>query len=42
LDFAEGSPVRKLTLVGGKTYSGNAAREFRPAKPFRFLPAKPE
>jgi penicillin V acylase-like amidase (Ntn superfamily) len=42
LDFAAGSPVKKLTLVGGKTYSGSAAGEFKPAEPFPFLPGKPE
>ena len=39
-DFNEGAPVKKLTLTGGKTYSGNAAAEFKPAQPFTFLPAK--
>lgn len=42
LDFKEGAPVKKLTLTGGKTYSGNAADEFKQAEPFKFLPAKPE
>ena len=41
-DFTEGAAVKKLTLTGGKTYSGNAAGEFKPAKPFEFLPAKGE
>lgn len=39
LDFKEGAPVKKLTLVGGKVYSGNAARHFERAEPFEFLPA---
>ena len=38
LDFGEGAEVKKLTLTGGKTYSGNAADKFEPAKPFAFLP----
>ena len=40
LDFQEGAPVKELTLVGGRAYSGNAAAEFKEAKPFEFLPAK--
>jgi penicillin V acylase-like amidase (Ntn superfamily) len=39
LDLKEGSPVRKLTLTGGKMYFGNAAAGFEPATPFRFFPA---
>jgi penicillin V acylase-like amidase (Ntn superfamily) len=39
LDLKEGAPVKKLTLVGGKTYSGSAASKFEPAEPFAFLPA---
>ena len=39
LDLSEGAPVKKLTLVGGKTYAGNAANQFQPAQPFEFLPA---
>ena len=42
LDFTAGAAVKKLTLVGGKTYSGNAAGEFKESKPFEFLPAKAE
>ncbi len=41
LDFKEGAPVKKLTLVGGKTYSGSAAAQFAPAAPFPFLAGKP-
>jgi choloylglycine hydrolase len=36
-DFKESAPVKKLELVGGKTYNGNAASEFKDAKPFVFL-----
>jgi penicillin V acylase-like amidase (Ntn superfamily) len=39
MDFKEGSPVKKLTLNGDKTYSGSAAAEFKDSKPFEFLPA---
>jgi choloylglycine hydrolase len=39
LDFSEGTPVKKLTVAGGKTYAGNAANQFQPAQPFEFLPA---
>jgi penicillin V acylase-like amidase (Ntn superfamily) len=41
LDFKEGSPVKKLTLAGGKVYAGNAASRFEPAQPFKFMPAQP-
>ena len=40
LNFAEGAPVKKLTLTGGKIYGGNASPKFEEAKPFAFLPAK--
>jgi choloylglycine hydrolase len=36
LDFTSGAPVKKLTLAGGKTYSGNAADKFVEAKLFNF------
>jgi penicillin V acylase-like amidase (Ntn superfamily) len=39
LDLNEGAPVKKLTLVGGRIYSGSAASQFEPAQPFAFLPA---
>jgi len=39
LDLKEGAPVKKLALIGGKTYSGSAASKFEPAQPFEFLPA---
>lgn len=42
MDFSAGAPVKKLTLVGDKTYNGNAAAQFEAAEPFKFLPAKPE
>ena len=38
VDFRKGAPELKLTLVGGHTYSGNAAAQFHKAdKPFSFL-----
>ena len=40
MNFKPGAPVKKLTLVGGKTYSGDAANEFKDSEPFKFLPAK--
>jgi len=39
LDFAVGSPVKRLTLTDGAVYAGNAAMQFRPAEPFKFLEA---
>lgn len=36
LDFAPGAPVKKLELVGGRTYTGNAGDQFVAAKLFRF------
>ncbi|WP_206107897.1 linear amide C-N hydrolase [Paludisphaera rhizosphaerae] len=40
IDFAEGSPVKKLTLSDGTTYNGDASTSFRRSEPFTFLPAK--
>lgn len=37
LDLSEGAPVRKLTIAGGKVYSGNATSAFEEAEPFPFL-----
>jgi penicillin V acylase-like amidase (Ntn superfamily) len=36
LDLKPGAPVKKLELVGGKAYSGNAADKFIDAKLFNF------
>ena len=36
LDLKPGAPVKKLELVGGKTYSGNATDKFVEAKLFSF------
>lgn len=41
LDLKSGAPVKKLSLTGGKVYSGNAVDRFEVSKPFAFLPAKP-
>lgn len=40
-DFAPGSPVKRLPLRGGETYSGDASGAFQPAQPFDFLKAEP-
>ncbi len=40
-DFAAGTPVKRLPLKGGETYSGDASGAFRPAEAFPFLEAKP-
>ncbi|MBS2006738.1 MAG: linear amide C-N hydrolase [Cyanobacteria bacterium SZAS TMP-1] len=37
MDFSEGAAVKKLTIVGGKTYSGNASSHFEKAEAFKFL-----
>jgi penicillin V acylase-like amidase (Ntn superfamily) len=42
LDFTAGAPVKKLALIGGETYNGNAAKHLAPVEPFAFLPAKAE
>lgn len=38
IDFSVGAPVKKLDLVGGKTYAGNTANEFVKTEPFKFYP----
>lgn len=40
LDLKEGAPVKKLTVAGGKVYSGDAADKFVATPAFAFLPAK--
>jgi choloylglycine hydrolase len=42
VDLSAGAAVKKISLAGGETYSGNAADAFKPAAPFAFLPAKPQ
>lgn len=39
LDLKEGAPVKKLTVAGGKVYSGNAADKFVATPAFTFLPS---
>ncbi len=39
LDLKEGAPVTKLTIAGGKVYSGNAADKFVATPSFTFMPA---
>ncbi len=41
LDFSKGAPVKKLTVAGGKVYSGNTANQFQTTPPFEFLKADP-
>lgn len=40
LDLKEGAPIKKLTIAGGKTYSGDAADKFQASESFKFLPGK--
>jgi penicillin V acylase-like amidase (Ntn superfamily) len=40
LNFSKGAPTKKLTLEGGKVYSGNTAHLFKESKPFEFLKAE--
>ncbi|RBP17338.1 choloylglycine hydrolase [Roseiarcus fermentans] len=39
LDLKEGAPVKKLTVAGGRIYSGEVADKFAPTPAFPFLPA---
>jgi choloylglycine hydrolase len=42
MQLEAGAAVKKLNLTDGSTYNGNAAAKFVEAKPFEFLPFKPE
>jgi penicillin V acylase-like amidase (Ntn superfamily) len=42
LDFSPGAPVKKLTIAGGQTYSGNAADKFVESAPFTFMAVEPK
>ncbi len=42
LDLTEGAPVKKLTMTGGRVFSGNTAASFEPAPMLHFLPARAE
>lgn len=37
MDFTEGAPVRKLSLVNGEIYAGDTANDFKESKPFKFM-----
>ena len=41
LDFSKGAPVKKLTVAGGKVYSGNTASQFQATPSFEFLKVDP-
>ena len=42
MDFKQGTPVKKLTVAGGKIYAGNATKLFEPAKLFTPLSVLPK
>ncbi len=42
MNLSEGAPVMKLALANDQTYNGNAAKDFQPAQPFRFLGVQPK
>ena len=42
LDLREGAPVKKLTMTGGRVFSGNVAAGFEPEPMLTFLPARAE
>ncbi len=39
LNMQAGAPISKLPLADGQVYSGDVSGQFRPARPFTFLPA---
>ncbi len=39
LDLKQGAPVKKLTIQNGEVFSGEVSAGFKPAEPFKFLPA---
>ena len=41
LDLKPGAPVKKLTIQDGEVFSGETSGQFKPADPFKFLPATP-
>lgn len=41
LDLKPGAAVKKLTIQNGEVFSGEVAGDFKPAEPFKFLPATP-
>jgi choloylglycine hydrolase len=40
LSLGQGQPVRKLTVAGGRTFSGNVSTQLVPSSPFKFLTGK--
>ena len=42
LDLKPGAPAKKLTIQNGEVFSGETAASFKPAEPFKFLPATPK
>lgn len=42
LDLKPGAPVKNLTIQNGEVFSGEVAAQFKPAEPFKFLPATPK
>ncbi|WP_018181634.1 linear amide C-N hydrolase [Kaistia granuli] len=42
MDLKPGAAVKKLTIQDGEVFSGEVSGDFKPAKPFAFLPGKPE
>jgi choloylglycine hydrolase len=41
VDLKPGAPVKKLTIAHGEVFSGEVSGDFKPAAPFKFLPAVP-
>jgi len=41
VDLKPGAPVKKLTIAHGEVFSGEVSGDFKPAEPFKFLPAVP-
>jgi len=39
LNLEQGAPVQELLLADGQIYSGDVSSQFRPATPFKFMPA---
>lgn len=42
LDLKPGAPVLKLTIQNGEVFAGEVSADFKPAKPFEFLPDVPK
>ena len=37
MNLEKGAPVLKLSIANDETYSGNTAKDFKPAQPFKFI-----